>query len=59
MAFGKSIDQALSAAVYLESACKSYLAALATGRKISTLTEEQIAAEGQERGYYGQPRNNW
>ena len=55
MAFGKSIDQALSAAVYLESACKSYLAALSTGREIAKLTADQIADESHERGYYGQP----
>ncbi len=57
MSFGKSIDQALSAAVYLESACQSYLAALATGRKIAKLTADQIADESQERGYYGQPED--
>jgi len=57
MAFGKNIDQALSAAVYLEDACKSYLAALATGREIAKLTADQIADESHERGYYGQPED--
>jgi L-ribulose-5-phosphate 4-epimerase len=53
--WGKSIDQALSAAVYLEEASKTYLAALATGRPIPMLSAEQVADEGAERGYYGQP----
>lgn len=55
MAFGKDLDQALSAAVYLEEASKTYLAALATGRPVPLLSEEQIAQESVERGYYGQP----
>ncbi len=55
MAFGNSIEQALSAAVYLEEASKSYLAALSTGREIPMLSREQIAQESEERGYYGQP----
>lgn len=55
MAYGKDLDQALSAAIYLEEGCKGYLAALATGRPVARLSEEQIAAESQERGYYGQP----
>lgn len=55
LAWGRSIDQALSAAVYLEEACKSYLAALATGRPIPLLSPRQIAEESVERGYYGQP----
>lgn len=54
MAYGKSIEQALSAALYLEEACHVYLLALATGRKIPVLSEEQIEAEDAPRGYYGQ-----
>lgn len=55
MAFGKSINQALSAAVYLEETCHVYLSVLAAGRDIPTLTKEQIEAEDTPRGYYGQP----
>ena len=55
LAFGKSMDQALSAVVYLEECCEVYLKALATGREIPVLTQEQIDAEDAPRGYYGQP----
>lgn len=55
MAYGKDPEQALSAAIYLEEGCKGYLAALATGRPVARLSAEQVAAESQERGYYGQP----
>lgn len=55
MAYGKSIDQALSAAIYLEETADIYMSALATGREITPLTKEQIDAESEERGYYGQP----
>lgn len=55
IAFGKDMEQALVAAVYLEEACKTYLAALATGRAIPTLSQQQIDEESAERGYYGQP----
>lgn len=55
MAYGKNIDQALTAAVYLEEASKTYLAAMSTGRSIPELSERQIAEESAERGYYGQP----
>jgi len=54
IAVGKSIDQALTAAIYLEESCQAYLAALATGLPIAHLTPEQIADEAEERGYYGQ-----
>jgi len=54
--FGKSLEQALSAAVYLEETCQLYLSVLATGRDILVLTEEQIEAEAAPRGYYGQPK---
>lgn len=54
MAYGKSIEQALSAAVYLEETCHVYLLALAAGREIPTLSKEQIEAEDAPRGYYGQ-----
>lgn len=53
--YGKNIEQALCAAVYLEEASKIYLAAMATGRPIPYLTDQQIADESRERGYYGQP----
>ena len=55
MVFGKDIGQALNAAVYLEEASKCYLAALASGRPVPLLSDEQIAEESAERGYYGQP----
>ncbi|MDO5708779.1 MAG: class II aldolase/adducin family protein [Coriobacteriales bacterium] len=55
IAVGKSIDQALTAAVYLEESCQAYIAALATNLPIAHLTPEQIADEAEERGYYGQP----
>lgn len=55
IAVGKDIDQALTAAIYLEESCQAYLAALATGLPIAHLTPEQIADEAEERGYYGQP----
>lgn len=54
--FGNSLEQALSAAVYLEETCQLYLSVLATGREILVLTEEQIESEAQPRGYYGQPK---
>ncbi len=54
MAYGKSIGQALSAAIYLEESCEVYLSALAAGREIAVLTKEQIEAEDAPRGYYGQ-----
>lgn len=56
MAFGNSIEQALCAAVYLEEASKTYLAAMAANRPIPMLSPEDIAREGEERGYYGQPK---
>jgi L-ribulose-5-phosphate 4-epimerase len=55
VAFGENMDQALSAAVYLEEACHVYLLALSTGCDIKVLTKEQIEAENTPRGYYGQP----
>ena len=55
IAVGRDIDQALTAAIYLEESCQAYLAALATGLPIAHLTPEQIADEAEERGYYGQP----
>lgn len=55
IAVGKDIDQALTAAIYLEESCQAYLAALATGLPMAHLTPEQIADEAEERGYYGQP----
>ncbi len=55
MAFGKTLEQALCAAVYLEEASKVHLAVLATGRPVPLLSAQQIAEEGAERGYYGQP----
>ena len=55
IAVGKSIDQALTAAIYLEESCQAYLAARAIGLPIAHLTPEQIADEAEERGYYGKP----
>lgn len=52
---GKDVEGALTSAVYLEEACRCYLAALATGLPVAHLTPEQIADEAEERGYYGQP----
>ena len=54
MAFGKDLEQALSAAVYLEESCDIYMTALATNQKITCLTKEQAQAEDAPRGYYGQ-----
>lgn len=55
LATGKDIEQALTAAIYLEESCQAYLAALATGLPVAHLKPEQIADEAEERGYYGQP----
>lgn len=55
MSFGKSMEQALSAAVYLEEACRVYLLARAVKQDLPVLTQEQIEAEDMPRGYYGQP----
>lgn len=55
MAYGKSLEQALCAAVYLEESCDVYLSALATGKPIAVLSREQADAEDAPRGYYGQP----
>lgn len=54
IAVGKSLAEALESAVYLEDASKTYLSARAIG-PVPLLTEEQIAAESAERGFYGQP----
>lgn len=54
MAYGKNLDQALSAAVYLEETCDVYMTALATGKEITVLTRKQIEEEDVPRGYYGQ-----
>lgn len=54
MAFGKDLEQALSAAIYLEESCEVYMSALATGKDIIVLTKEQAEAEDAPRGYYGQ-----
>ena len=54
MAFGKDLEQALSAAIYLEESCEVYMSALATGKDITILTKEQAEAEDAPRGYYGQ-----
>lgn len=55
LTFGKTLEQALCAAVYLEEASKIHLAVLATGREAPLLSAQQIADESCERGYYGQP----
>lgn len=54
MAYGKNLDQALCAAVYLEETCEIYMSALASGKKITVLTRKQIEEEDAPRGYYGQ-----
>lgn len=54
MAYGKNLEQALSAAVYLEETCQVYMSALAAGKEIVPLTPEQIEAEDAPRGVYGQ-----
>ena len=54
MAFGKDLEQALSAAIYLEESCEVYMSALASGKDITVLTKEQAEAEDAPRGYYGQ-----
>ncbi|HCR82606.1 class II aldolase/adducin family protein [Muricomes intestini] len=53
--FGNCIEQALSAAVYLEETCQVFLAALAVKKDIPVLSPQQIEAEDMPRGYYGQP----
>lgn len=53
--FGKDIEQALSAAVYLEETCKVYLTARSVTDEIPVLSESQIEAEETPRGFYGQP----
>ena len=45
IAYGKNLDKALSAAIYLEESCGIYLKVLATNREIPILTQEQIDAE--------------
>jgi len=55
MAYGKDLEQALSAAIYLEEGCRTYLAALSSGLPLSELSEDQISEESAPRGYYGQP----
>ncbi|MBQ1483046.1 MAG: class II aldolase/adducin family protein [Erysipelotrichaceae bacterium] len=55
MAYGKDLEQALCAAVYLEESCDVYLQALSTGRPIAVLSREEADAEDAPRGYYGQP----
>lgn len=54
MAYGKSLEQALSAAVYLEESCDIYISAFSTGKDITILTKEQVEAEEMPRGNYGQ-----
>ena len=54
MAFGKDLDQAFCATLYLEESCEIYLKALATGLPVSALSQEQIREESKIRGNYGQ-----
>lgn len=54
IAFGKSLKQALEAAVYLEDSARVYLMARAIG-PVPELTAGQIGDEAAERGFYGQP----
>ena len=55
IAFGKDLDQALEAAVYLEDAAKVYLLARAIG-PVPLLDEKQIADQAEDRGNYGQKK---
>ena len=55
MAFGKDLDQALEAAVYLEDAARIYLLARAVG-PVPLLDEKQIAEQAEDRGNYGQKK---
>lgn len=54
ISYGKNSDQALCAAIYLEETAEVYLKALATGKKVEQLTEEEVALEDAPRGNYGQ-----
>ncbi len=54
MAYGKDLDQAFCAALYLEESCDIYMKALASGLPISLLSKQQIKEESKIRGYYGQ-----
>lgn len=54
IAYGKSMDQALCAAVYLEESSEVYLKAKAILKDVPYLSKEQIEAEDAPRGYYGQ-----
>ena len=49
MAFGKNLEQAFSAAIYLEESCDIYISALSTGKDITILTKEQAEAEDAPR----------
>lgn len=53
--FGKDLEQALSAAVYLEETCSVYMTARSIQKELPVLSKEQIEAEDEPRGYYGQP----
>ena len=53
IAMGRSLDEALESAVYLEEAAKTYLAAKGLG-PIHLLSREEIEAERSPRGNYGQ-----
>lgn len=55
MTFGEDLDEALSAAVYLEETCQIYMSDRTIRGEVPTLTQEQIEAEDAPRGYYGQP----
>lgn len=54
VAMGEDLQDALECAVYLEESARAYLAARAVTPDVPVLTAEQIAAEDEDRGNYGQ-----
>ena len=54
LAFGDDLEEALSAAVYLEESCRIYLMVRSAGFSVPALTSEQIAAENNTGEFYGQ-----
>lgn len=54
IAIGKDLKEALYAAVYLEEAAKTYIAATAVGKDMAMLTQKQIDRAVMVFKYYGQ-----
>ena len=54
LAFGDDLEEALSAAVYLEESCRIYLMVRSAGFSVPALTSEQIEAENNTGEFYGQ-----